>query len=73
MNFDILRIHTCNLSFKAPLMVEPAHFSNNQHYQFKTDLTSDFHDIPLIIINFVLFMWNIFNVICYMITDLERY
>ena len=23
-------------------MVEPAHFLNNQHYQFKTDLTSDF-------------------------------
>ena len=25
-------------------MIEPAHFSNNQHYQFKTDLTSDFDD-----------------------------
>ena len=25
-------------------MVEPAHFLNNQHYQFKTDLTSDFDD-----------------------------
>ena len=23
-------------------MVEPVHFLNNQHYQFKTDLTSDF-------------------------------
>ena len=33
----------------------------------------DAHDIPLIIINVVLFMWNVFNVICYMITDLERY
>ena len=32
----------------------------------------DGHDIHLIIINVVLFMWNIFNVICYMITDLER-
>ena len=31
----------------------------------------DGHDIPLIIINVVLFMWDIFNVICYMITDLE--
>ena len=29
---------------EAPLMVEPAHFSNNQDYKFKTDLTSDFHD-----------------------------
>ena len=29
---------------EAPLMVEPAHFSNNQHYQFKTNLTSDFDD-----------------------------
>ena len=25
-------------------MAEPAHFLNNQHYQFKTDLTSDFDD-----------------------------
>ena len=32
----------------------------------------DGHDIPLIIINVVLFMWNIFNVICNMVTDLER-
>ena len=32
----------------------------------------DGHDIPLIIINDVLFMWDIFNVICNMITDLER-
>ena len=32
----------------------------------------DAHDIPLIIINVVLLMWNIFNVICYMIIDLER-
>ena len=29
---------------EAPLMAEPAHFSNNQHYQFKTDLTFDFDD-----------------------------
>ena len=27
-----------------PLMVEPVHFLNNQHYQFKTYLTSDFDD-----------------------------
>ena len=32
----------------------------------------DGHDIPLIIINDVLFMWDIFNVNCNMITDLER-
>ena len=25
-------------------MAEPAHFLNNQHYQFKKDLTSDFDD-----------------------------
>ena len=25
-------------------MAEPAHFSNNQHYQFKTDMTSNFDD-----------------------------
>ena len=25
-------------------MVEPAHFLNNQHYQFKIDMTSDFDD-----------------------------
>ena len=29
---------------ESPLIVEPAHFSNNQHYQFKTDLTCDFDD-----------------------------
>ena len=29
------------------------------------------HNIPLIIINDVLFMWDIFNVICNMIIDLE--
>ena len=29
---------------EAPLNVEIAHFSNNQHYQFKTDLTSDFDE-----------------------------
>ena len=29
---------------EAPLMAEPAHFSNNQHYQSKTDLASDFDD-----------------------------
>ena len=34
---------------------------------------TDGHDIPLTIINVVLFMCNIFNVICYMITDLQRY
>ena len=32
----------------------------------------DGQDIPLIIINDVLFMWDIFNVNCNMITDLER-
>ena len=31
----------------------------------------DGHDIPLIIINDVLFMWDIFNVICNMIIDFE--
>ena len=31
----------------------------------------DGHDIPLIIINDVLFMWDIFNAICNMIIDLE--
>ena len=25
-------------------MAKPAHFLNNQHYQFKTGLTSDFDD-----------------------------
>ena len=25
-------------------MAEPAHFLNNQHYQFKKDLTSNFDD-----------------------------
>ena len=25
-------------------MAEPAHFLNNQHYQFKVDLNSDFDD-----------------------------
>ena len=29
---------------EAPLMVKPTHFLNNQHYQFKIDLTSDFDD-----------------------------
>ena len=29
---------------EAPLMAEPVDFSNNQHYQFKTDMTSNFHD-----------------------------
>ena len=32
----------------------------------------DGHDIPLIIINAVLFMWNIFNEICNMVTNLEK-
>ena len=32
----------------------------------------DGQDIPLIIINDVLFMWDIFNVFCNMITHLER-
>ena len=32
----------------------------------------DGHDIPLIIIIDVSFMWDIFNVICNMIRDLER-
>ena len=29
---------------EAPLMDELAHFSNNQHYQSKTDLACDFDD-----------------------------
>ena len=44
MNFDILNIRTCDLSSEAPLMAEPAHFLNNHHDQFKTDMTSDFDD-----------------------------
>ena len=42
---DILRTHTCNFFLRESLlMAEPAHFLNNQHYQFKTDMTSDFDD-----------------------------
>ena len=29
---------------EAPLMAETAHLSNNQHYQFKKDLSFDFDD-----------------------------
>ena len=29
---------------EAPLMIGPAHFSNNQHYQSKTDSTYDFDE-----------------------------
>ena len=40
MNFDIRVIYIP----QAPLMDELAHFLNNQHYQFKTDMTSHFDD-----------------------------
>ena len=30
--------------FEGLLMAAPAHFLNNRHYQFKTDMTSDFDD-----------------------------
>ena len=44
MKFDIQELIPVIYLPEAPLMVEPTHFLNNQHYQFKTDMTYDFDD-----------------------------